>query len=108
RYDSLGGVISAYHRDSIIVDSTEAKQVIRFNTDGSLDKTYRFNNAENRSFEAANGKITNAIQQADGKIIIVGAFSRFDGQPAGRIVRLNTDGTVDPTFNVGSGANNSI
>lgn len=104
----IAGIPITTYKDSIVLDSTDAKQVIRFNTNGSLDRTYRFNTSDNTSFEAANGKINNAIQQADGKIIIVGAFTRFDGQPAGRIVRLNTDGTVDPTFNVGSGANNSI
>ncbi|MCD9188933.1 MAG: hypothetical protein LUM44_21125, partial [Pyrinomonadaceae bacterium] len=38
-------------------------------------------------------------QQPDGKTIIVGNFSAFDGFAGTGVVRLDTDGNVDPTFN---------
>ena len=46
--------------------------------------------------------------QDDGKIIIGGAFTSYNGTLANRIIRLNTDGTPDPFFNVGSGMNDEV
>lgn len=94
--------------DTVYVDSTEMHQLIRFNKDGSLDKGYHFNAGTNKTYEGGNGSITSAFQQADGKIILVGNFTKFDGAAAGRIVRLNLDGTVDNTFSAGTGANSTI
>src|SRR5690606_4665376 len=37
-------------RDTVIIDSTEVRQIARLNTDGTLDKSYRFNTASNKSF----------------------------------------------------------
>ncbi|MDZ4846748.1 MAG: T9SS type A sorting domain-containing protein [Chitinophagales bacterium] len=46
--------------------------------------------------------------QSDGKIIVGGNFTRFDGQTVNNIVRLNADGTQDNSFNTSGGANGSI
>jgi uncharacterized delta-60 repeat protein len=43
--------------------------------------------------------------QADGKIIIGGDFTHFNGVPRKQIARLNTDGSLDPTFDIGQGVN---
>ena len=47
-------------------------------------------------------------EQSDGKIIAIGYFSHYKNSPAPRIVRLNTDGTIDKTFNPGTGANSRV
>src|SRR5690606_41791652 len=39
---------------------------------------------------------------------LVGNFTSFHGKTANRIVRLDANGQVDPTFNAGSGANEFI
>ena len=36
----------------------------------------------------------------DGKILIAGLFSTYNGQAAETLVRLNADGSLDPTFTV--------
>ena len=46
--------------------------------------------------------------QADGKIVIGGYFTLIDGVARNRIARLNADGTLDTSFNVGAGANGNI
>jgi hypothetical protein len=94
------------HRDSLVIDSIPARQVVRFNLDGSLDKSYHF--AEGVTLPGGNGSVLDAAMQADGKLVLVGAFSRFDNKPAGGIVRLNTDGTVDESFQAGKGATGYI
>lgn len=54
-----------------------------------------------------NGLHTTAIQQ-DGKILIGGEFTEVNGIPANGIARLNVDGSVDPSFNIGTGANGQV
>src|SRR5436190_8025655 len=48
------------------------------------------------------------VVQSDGKILAVGDFTSVNGITARRIARLNPDGSVDPSINFGSGANNFI
>ena len=53
-----------------------------------------------------NGTINSMAVQADGKVILVGSFTTYNLKSVGRnIIRLNTDGTVDPTFVGGTGFN---
>ncbi|SES08083.1 DUF5008 domain-containing protein [Pedobacter rhizosphaerae] len=100
-----------FTRDTVILDSTEIRQIVRMNLDGSLDKTYRFNTATNKGNIGANGQVDTYMHtDADKleKLVVFGNFNTFDGQAAGRIIRLNANGTIDPTFNAGSGADNQI
>jgi uncharacterized delta-60 repeat protein len=41
--------------------------------------------------------------QPDGKLIVVGSFTTYNGSTASGIARLNTDGSLDQTFNTGTG-----
>jgi uncharacterized repeat protein (TIGR01451 family)/uncharacterized delta-60 repeat protein len=83
------------------VDGVSRFGIARLNADGSLDTTFDpgigFNNA-----------VFDIAIQPDGKIIAVGDFTSYNGIGANRIVRINTDGSIDPTINFGSGANNFI
>lgn len=72
-------------------------RIARLNSDGSLDTTFALGGG-------ANGWINNVALQPDGKILVVGYFTSYDSIPAQRIARLNADGTLDSTFNSGSGA----
>lgn len=98
--------------DSVILDSTEARQIIRFNPDATLDKTYRFDPGTNKSLPGANGNVNSIMHPGsggganDGKLLIFGSFTTFDNTQVGRISRLKIDGNIDPTFNPGgAGAN---
>jgi uncharacterized delta-60 repeat protein len=76
-------------------------RVARLNTDGTL----------NTSFDpgsGANGLVRAAALQGDGKIVIGGDFTAYDGLPRNRIARLNADGSLDATFVVGSGMNQDV
>ena len=46
--------------------------------------------------------------QADGRVVIGGFFTTYDGNAAGHIIRMNADGSVDPAFITGTGFNNSV
>lgn len=45
---------------------------------------------------------------ADGKILIAGRFVTYSGVTVNRIVKLNTNGTIDNTFTTGTGFNNHV
>lgn len=79
--------------------------IARLNADGTLDSA--FQNAPAGSVKA-NGNVRGIALQPDGKIIIGGYFNRVDGSVANRVARLNADGTLDSSFNVGTGPNNGI
>lgn len=74
--------------------------VMRLLTDGSLDPGF---------VPAADNVDVSALAvQSDGKVLVGGDFTTYNGVPRARIVRLNPDGTVDETFDPGTGPNNGI
>lgn len=77
--------------------------IARLNADCSLDTSFSVGTGF-----AANVLITDMALQNDGKIIVVGGFTNYNGVTANRIVRLNPNGSIDTSFNVGSGANDYV
>jgi uncharacterized delta-60 repeat protein len=76
-------------------------RIARLNSNGSLDITFI-------TGTGANNNVLATSIQTDGKIIIGGNFTDYNGYPINRIARLNTDGTLDATFNPGTGTNNIV
>jgi uncharacterized delta-60 repeat protein len=68
--------------------------IARMNSDGSADNTF--------SSDLGAVVLTIALQP-DGKILVGGGFDHAGSQPVNRIARLHTNGTLDTTFNSGSG-----
>jgi uncharacterized delta-60 repeat protein len=63
------------------------------------------------SFDAGSGLdriVKTVVKQPDGKILIGGSFALVRGAVRHRIARLNADGSVDESFNPGSGANGDV
>lgn len=50
-----------------------------------------------------NNTIQTIALQADGKIIVGGEFFAYNGTSSTRIIRLNADGSHDPSFSAGTG-----
>lgn len=71
-------------------------RIVRINGDASIDDTFNIGTGFN------NGAAIVFIQP-DGKILVGGGFTSYNGTPANKIIRLNSDGTVDGTFNIGTG-----
>lgn len=94
--------------DSKVFDRVLMKQMVRMNMDGSMDQTFHYDPATKQSPNAANGNINDAIQMPDGKLVLVGTFTTFNGIAKRRVVRINLDGSVDNTFNTGNGADDEI
>jgi hypothetical protein len=45
--------------------------------------------------------------QSDGKLLVAHSGTVYNGTASNRIIRLNTDGTIDPTFDYGTGFNSN-
>lgn len=80
--------------------SNQFSSLARINSDGSLDETFDSGLAFDTGFQI---DIFDIAVNADGKIIIVGTFTTFNGQAVNKIVCLNEDGSVDESFDVGTG-----
>lgn len=96
--DSMGRI---YLIARYLENSTTVYKSIRLNADGSLDTSF------NPVFEVT-GTVTELAVQTDGKIIIGGDFTRVNGIARKNIARLNLDGTLDPSFDSGSGFDDLI
>ena len=87
--------------DFTTYSGSASNRIVRINTDGTRDTT--FNVGTGLGNNASNANI-----QSDGKIIVAGFFITYSGSSNNYVVRINTDGTKDTTFNVGTGFNNSV
>lgn len=103
-FSSFGGLLTAPVIDSagaiLFVARAEGyrDRWFRVLPNGSIDESYNRNIGET-------GQITAMARQQDGRIIIVGNFNRINGVGRATIARLNTDGSLDPTFDAGTGFN---
>lgn len=85
-------------------------RIARLNADGSLDTTF---NPGTGAVGTLGVSITGnpdpfvffTAVQGDGKILITGNFTNYNGTTIYGIARLNPNGSLDTSFNVGSGLN---
>lgn len=66
--------------------------ITRLNSDGAVD--IHFNEVK-----GANGRIRTMIKQQNGKFLIAGSFSSYNGSGCRRFTRINADGSLDAKFN---------
>src|SRR2546425_12174587 len=79
--------------------------IMRRAAGGPRDATF------NAGGSGTNDVVTALAVQSDGKIVVGGSFTSYNGDAAAsdKIMRLNADGTRDTTFNAGgAGARGSI
>jgi uncharacterized delta-60 repeat protein len=76
--------------------STSVHDVVVINSNGSIDVGFDTN-------LGGNGSVTQFCKQSDGKFLMYGNFSSFNGTAVNRIVRLMPDLTTDPSFYYGLG-----
>ena len=92
----VGGSFTSYKSQSY-------NRIIRLNSDASIDTSFIVGSGFNNSI------LRNCIAlQSDGKIVIGGDFTSYNGTTSNRIIRLNTDGSIDNTFSIGSGFNDRV
>jgi uncharacterized delta-60 repeat protein len=108
------GRILLLGRFSIPSGSTNViKNILRLNANGTLDSSFLAGNTDGSVYyENMNisifGPLTRMILQPDGKIVVVGGFTKYNGINVNSIVRLGSNGQIDPTFNVTYGTDRGI
>lgn len=74
-----------------LANNTSRTNLARFNADGTTDVAFDtgtgFNNIPSK-----------IVVQADGKILVAGPFTTFNGNPVSGLIRLNSNGTIDGSF----------
>lgn len=80
------------------VNGTNRAYFARLNTDGSLDTSFN-------PGTGPNGAVRTIIVRTNGGPIIGGSFTSYNGTTRSYIAGLNSDGSLDTNFNVGSGLN---
>ena len=83
------------------VNGVPLNHIARLNTDGTVDTTFT-------PGLGANDSVFSIALQSNGGIVLGGAFTTCSGVTRNRITRLNANGTVDPSINFGTGANDFV
>ena len=81
----VGGSFSSFHGMS-------KNNLVRLNIDGSIDTSF------NNNLSGPNEYVSNIVIQTDGKILVTGDFTMYNGVTVQKFVRINSDGTIDTTF----------
>jgi len=82
-------------------DLSQATKMIRINSDGSLDATFK-----SGLFGLTSVSVVHLL--SDNKIMVGGNFTSFNGTSVGNLIRLNQDGSIDNSLNVGLGFGNGV
>ena len=91
-----GGAFTTYN-------GTAAPGLVRLNADGTRDAWF------NQTGTGLNSVVNALALQPDGKILVGGAFTTYNGAAAPKLIRLNADGTRDATFaQTGTGLSNDV
>ncbi len=78
-------------------------EIVRYNSDGTLDTTFGTGGVATVPFSVEGQQPFQVAEQADGKLLIAGApfQDASETQSGFELMRLNTNGTLDSTFNGG-------
>ena len=78
-------------------NSSNSYNLVKLKRDGTKDSTFFSTGLPTGT------TVSDIKKQSDGKYIICGAFPTYSGASRNSICRINSDGTLDTTFNVGTG-----
>jgi uncharacterized delta-60 repeat protein len=97
----VGGTFSLY-------SGVSRNEIIRLNTDGSIDTSFVIGGGFSSTVLGVISKVSDIQLQPDGKILVGGEFTNYSGVTYNRIIRLDTDGSIDVSFVIGTGFNNQV
>ena len=80
-------------------DVTKRTGIARFHADGLLDTTFQTMIGMSADWHSQLPDVRMIFVQSNGQIIIGGQFQMVNGVPRNMVARLNSDGSLDPSFN---------
>jgi len=78
-----------------------ASRIIKLNNNGIIDTSFDYGTGFNRY-------TTGLALDSNDKLYIGGDFATYKGVASNRIIRLNLDGSIDTSFNIGTGFNGAV
>ena len=111
---STGFLVHAIQSDGKIIiggsnlttyNGTTINGIARLNTNGTIDSTF-ITGTGLMNFGTVTPQVRDIKIQPDGKILLCGVFGGYNGTARLKVLRLNSNGTLDTTFNVGTGTFN--
>src|SRR6202041_3345392 len=72
--------------------------IVRLNSNGSMDTTF----SSGTGFSSTPYAIA---EQADYKLLIMGRYTTYNGHAVNNVMRMDSAGVRDTTFNIGTGFN---
>jgi uncharacterized delta-60 repeat protein len=95
----IGGIFES-------INGVQFNNIARLNSNGSIDNSFNiglgFSGGQGFSY------VEEILLQPDGKLLVAGNFSFYNSAVTNYLTRLNSDGSSDINFNIGTGANNRI
>lgn len=88
------------------INAFTAYRIARLDTNGLVDLKFKSGKGADDYISAV--AIYNTSDANNGKILIGGGFASFNGQERKGLARLNKDGSLDETFNPGTGADGPV
>ena len=87
------------------VNDVPRRAIARLNWNSTLDESFQINTSGTGNYFLHVRYFSNIIVQSDGKIVATGDFEYWVNSTTTRrnLVRLNSDGSIDPTFILGVG-----
>lgn len=85
----FGGAFTSFN-------ATACNRIMRLNIDGTYDSTFN-------PGSGTNSNVYKIVRQIDGKYLLAGTFSTYNGTSRNRLVRVNNDGSLDTNFQPGVG-----
>ena len=83
--------------------NTDMNRIAKLNSDGT-PATGFISGVSAPSLPSSSFRLECIALQNDGKILVGGQFTEYDGYVRNCITRINQDGSIDPTFDPGSGS----
>lgn len=88
-------------------NGTDSNYIIRLNEDGSIDTGFNVGTGFNVSISTRARSIA-AVPDGSGDIYVGGNFTSYNGTGSNGIIRLNSDGSIENSFSVGSGFDGEV
>lgn len=82
-----------------IFNGQTLRRLVRIQPNGSIDTSFHTGSG----FSQPSAGVLAILVQPDGKILVAGNFSLYNGYSCGGILRLKSNGNVDSTFSSGTG-----
>jgi hypothetical protein len=102
-FKSLHQVIKFIILDDQKIVVSDPNNPYRLNPDGTEDTSFDIGSGIDIKSSAFDFDV-----QADKKVIFGSRFTEFNGTPVNRVVRINSDGSLDQTFDIGEGPDDRV